>query len=465
MSEEPKNIRLNKAAKELNVGINTLADYLAKKGHPVDISPNTKISSEEYNMLVSAFQSEREVKEIADKIEIVAGNAVTIEANSLTEDKKEENEEIVIKNYNATQSKGSAEKSPSKTEGPSDTTTEKTAPEAEKAQFETKVIRTSVPGTKDGKDAYNAELRIVDKIDLSTLNTKVRPGKKTKEDDVDHHKTSKSKKTDASTSDTPKATTPKTTPAHETTPKVAPAPATETEKISTPAPTTESAPAPAAEPVLTPAPVATEKPVKHQKAEPATEPQPAPVATPEPDTDTTKGDKVVEFIETQYQKLEGPKVVSKIDLSKFNKPKSHFEGEKHERKRIKGVKVDEKAIAENTTHNAKGPNKDASGQKQGQGQDRRQGQGQGSNQGQRPGQRQGQNQTPNANSNQQRNKDKAKGKPVKGKVKEKVEVDDAEIEKQIRDTLARLSPMGKSKTSKHNREKRQKVHQKSEAER
>ena len=40
-----------------------------------------------------------------------------------------------------------------------------------------------------------------------------------------------------------------------------------------------------------------------------------------------------------------------------------------------------------------------------------------------------------------------------------MEVDDAEIEKQIKETLARLSPMGKSKTSKHNREKRQKVHQ------
>ena len=33
-------------------------------------------------------------------------------------------------------------------------------------------------------------------------------------------------------------------------------------------------------------------------------------------------EKVTEFIETQYQKLEGPKVVSKIDLSQFDKPKS-----------------------------------------------------------------------------------------------------------------------------------------------
>ena len=55
-------------------------------------------------------------------------------------------------------------------------------------------------------------------------------------------------------------------------------------------------------------------------------------------------------------------------------------------------------------------------------------------------------------------------KKKKEKKAAKVEIDDQEIEKQIRDTLARLSPLGKSKTSKHNREKRQKVHQRIEEE-
>ncbi|MEE1096961.1 MAG: translation initiation factor IF-2, partial [Bacteroidales bacterium] len=49
---------------------------------------------------------------------------------------------------------------------------------------------------------------------------------------------------------------------------------------------------------------------------------------------------------------------------------------------------------------------------------------------------------------------KNKKEPVK-----KVELSEAEIEKQIKDTLARLSPMGKSKTSKHRRDKRQIVSQ------
>ena len=35
MAEEKKSIRLNKAAKEFNVGIETIVAYLAKKGHTI----------------------------------------------------------------------------------------------------------------------------------------------------------------------------------------------------------------------------------------------------------------------------------------------------------------------------------------------------------------------------------------------------------------------------------------------
>ena len=42
MAEEPKNIRLNKAAKEFNVGITSLVEFLAKKGHQVEMNPNTR---------------------------------------------------------------------------------------------------------------------------------------------------------------------------------------------------------------------------------------------------------------------------------------------------------------------------------------------------------------------------------------------------------------------------------------
>ena len=66
--------RLKKVATDFNVGIQTLVDYLAKKGHQVDTNPNTKISEEQYELLATAFQSERKVKEEADKIELVWWN-------------------------------------------------------------------------------------------------------------------------------------------------------------------------------------------------------------------------------------------------------------------------------------------------------------------------------------------------------------------------------------------------------
>ncbi len=53
-------VRLNKALKELNVGINTVAEFLQKKGHALqDASPNAKITDEQYKMLMEAFGADK----------------------------------------------------------------------------------------------------------------------------------------------------------------------------------------------------------------------------------------------------------------------------------------------------------------------------------------------------------------------------------------------------------------------
>ena len=63
MSESTGTKRLNAVVKELNVGMQTLIDHLAKKGHSIDAKPTTKLSEEQYNMLLSDFQSEKKNKE------------------------------------------------------------------------------------------------------------------------------------------------------------------------------------------------------------------------------------------------------------------------------------------------------------------------------------------------------------------------------------------------------------------
>ena len=391
MSEEPKNIRLNKAAKELNVGIPTLVEYLAKKGHQVDANPNARLTAEQYALLATAFQAERQVKENADRIEISTGSSVVIEAtNSTGDDSRNFGDEVIIKNFNTPQTKeaAKAEKDDDSEPKADDETTPETAskepkeqteqePEPEQPKFETKVLRTSVAGVKEGKNAFDAEVRIVDKIDLSAINTRMRPvptkpSKAEKEERKAKEKKEKEKKKAKEAAETAKA-----------------------EKKS------------AAEP----------KPEKQAKEKV----QPAPEKAPEK-VEPKVPEKEIEFIETQYQKLEGPKVVTKIDLSQFDKPKpKRDEEKKKKRKRIKkdGVKVDENAAQTAAQADSK---------------------------------------------NAAKGKDKKSEKKKKAVEKKKPEVDDAEIEKQIKETLARLSPMGKSKTSKHNREKRQKVHQQIEEE-
>jgi len=69
MSEDSNfTIRLSKAAKEFNVGIGTILDFLAQNGFQVDSSPNTKLTAEMYALIEKEFQSEKEVKNEAKKL-------------------------------------------------------------------------------------------------------------------------------------------------------------------------------------------------------------------------------------------------------------------------------------------------------------------------------------------------------------------------------------------------------------
>ncbi|HET9570490.1 MAG TPA: translation initiation factor IF-2 [Bacteroidales bacterium] len=61
-------IRLNKVTRDLNVGMSTLVDFLQKKGHVVENNPNTKISEEEYEMLVKEYSKDMTLKQEAERL-------------------------------------------------------------------------------------------------------------------------------------------------------------------------------------------------------------------------------------------------------------------------------------------------------------------------------------------------------------------------------------------------------------
>ncbi|MCD4679481.1 MAG: translation initiation factor IF-2 [Bacteroidales bacterium] len=108
MTVEKKPVRLSKVAREFNIGISTIVEYLKKKGHEVESNPNTKISPELYSILLDEFKSEKTVKEEAAKIGLDFTNRETIsiqDRKSTTEtiDKEIEQEELIIKNVAAYQ--------------------------------------------------------------------------------------------------------------------------------------------------------------------------------------------------------------------------------------------------------------------------------------------------------------------------------------------------------------------------
>ena len=130
------------------------------------------------------------------------------------------------------------------------------------------------------------------------------------------------------------------------------------------------------------------------------------------------------FIKTNYVKLEGPKITGeKIDLSSFEKKKKN-------------------PVATSSKGKVEKEDKDKKKRKR-----------------IKPSPLPTEQKTQQANNQPNPKKDKAKHNKNKKEPVKKVELSEAEIEKQIKDTLARLSPMGKSKTSKHRRDKRQIVSQ------
>lgn len=63
-----KNIRLFKVAKELNVSTSMLVEHLDGNGHSVADSPNTKLSGEQYDILLKEFASEKMIKQQAEQL-------------------------------------------------------------------------------------------------------------------------------------------------------------------------------------------------------------------------------------------------------------------------------------------------------------------------------------------------------------------------------------------------------------
>ncbi|WP_276359264.1 translation initiation factor IF-2 [Daejeonella sp. H1SJ63] len=257
---EGKSTNLLKAAKELNIGLNTAVEFLGKKGFPVEARPNTKLTDEMYDVLLKEFQGDKIVKEEAKQI--VIGKIrredipAPVEKTEPQRSKDFEPEEILIKNVNPF--------TPPVVEKP------KAAPQ-EPAVIEPKAEEGALPGVK-----------IVGKIDLDNLNSKTRPEKKAPEPEK------------------PVVVEPEPVPAP-------------------PAPVKEPEPEIIKEVKAEPAPVAeivVETPKAPEKVEPVSKPEVKAVEKEKkenvPNTQESNPDATV--IRAKAERLSGPNVIGKIEL-------------------------------------------------------------------------------------------------------------------------------------------------------
>ena len=61
-------VRLSKAAREFNISLDTIVEFLSEKGFTVERKPNSKLDSEMYSLLANTFQEEKHVKEASQQM-------------------------------------------------------------------------------------------------------------------------------------------------------------------------------------------------------------------------------------------------------------------------------------------------------------------------------------------------------------------------------------------------------------
>jgi len=386
---ERKATRLSKAAREFNVGISTIVEFLGKKGHEIDSNPNSKLDPDLYELLQEEYSTDLNVKKESEKLTLknLRDRQESLSLDDVPEAaEQEESEELIITDHTTGKADTVApvveKKIPVAKEEPKP---EKEKPEKEKPVVEEKIeipkapkAKKADPKAEKSKEAEEKEVepeaveggpRVVGKIDLDSMNQKTRPVKKAK---AKPEKTEGKKEEKAEAGSKAKAAA--------------------KEKAE-----------------VTEAPEAKVEKVKEEQPEAPEETS----AEVEEKSSKEEAKEETNLIPTRVEKLTGPTVVGKIELPKKREPKKKPVAsskddqnldQKKKRKRIKK----ETGPVDIDRQNKVGAAREKGGKKR-----------------------------------------KRATRP---------EVNEEDVQKQIKDTLAKLTSKGsKSKTSKYRREKRDAV--------
>ena len=182
---ETKLPRLLAAAKEFNVGQDTLVDFLIGKGFSKDdLKPTSKLSEDMYRSLQQEFQGDKVAKMKSDQVDLPKG------ALAEAKKKKEEEEINFRKEDKKTTRKEKTEEVAEKPE-PIEEVVSKEKPKKEEIKKEEEVIKPEVAEIEGPK--------VLDKIDLSAIDSSTRPkkGAKKKKDEKEEVKKKEAKPAEA----------------------------------------------------------------------------------------------------------------------------------------------------------------------------------------------------------------------------------------------------------------------------
>ena len=186
--------RLSKVARELNVGISTIVDFLEEKGITIDAKPNTKLEPEVYNIVSDAFQSEKSAKEESQNVSMPSSDREKISIESAAAQAPvdlpiEDVESVLIKNIPAEELvKPVAEaveepvveavKEIKVVEEVVEVVKETPPPVSEPEP----VKKVEVEILPDNSVEDDGKVKVLGKIDLSSMNLRTRPDKKSKKE-------------------------------------------------------------------------------------------------------------------------------------------------------------------------------------------------------------------------------------------------------------------------------------------
>jgi len=333
--------RLNKVARDFNVSINTIVEFLDGKGISVEAKPTSKIEPDVYEILMGEFAADKEMKEKSSEISNRTREqkeTISIDSNHVPEPPKvEEPEQIDISTLKS-EVESELEKKPATPE-PTPAPEVKPEPVAEEPVVEKPAEEKKEPEKKEEPKAED-EMPTTPKLERPKVVDKIVLEEK---------------------------------------PKKKPEPPKQQKK---------------------------EEPKKVQKPAAEVKPEPKKVEVTKPEVPAEP-----ETIKAEVQKLRGTKVMGKIELPVEKKPSGDAEKRKRKRKRVK-VNIDR------TIKTGTGPG--------------------------------------NRGSNRFNKK-----KPADN---QKPEVSKDDIQKKLKETMARLSGKGKNKSAKLRRRKRDAVAQKTEEE-